>query len=307
MGRLGAVAIAAGCGVLGACLYLSVLLGSPGALILMYLAQLPLFVAGLWFGSGAAAIAGLSAFVVMFAATDMIAALLFAALNVGPVVLLVRQALLARRGPAGQIAWYPPGLLVAWLTGLALAGLVAALVGLGGPAELKAMLSAVVAHSLDRLAEYSLPDRDQVAAVLATIIPGVVAASWMIMAIVNGRLAQGLLARFGANWRPSPDLAGLSLPVWLAGLFGIAVAATLLGGIARYLGINTMIALFVPFCLAGLAVLHAAARRLSHPAMALTIFYVVAGLFGWPLLVAALLGLFENWLGLRRRLMPPGG
>jgi hypothetical protein len=74
----------------------------------------------------------------------------------------------------------------------------------------------------------------------------------------------------------------------------------------RFVGINVAIALSVPFGLAGLAVLHAAARRLSHPAMALVTFYTLAGLFGWPLLAVAVLGLLESWLGLRRRLAPQG-
>ena len=67
-----------------------------------------------------------------------------------------------------------------------------------------------------------------------------------------------------------------------------------------------MIALCVPFCLAGLAVLHAAARRLRHPSTVLVGFYTLAGLFGWPFLVVAVLGLLESWLGLRRRLAPQG-
>ncbi len=44
------------------------------------------------------------------------------------------------------------------------------------------------------------------------------------------------------------------------------------------------------------------ARRLSHPTMALVVFYVMAALFGWPFFVVAVLGLLESWLGLRRRL-----
>ena len=51
--------------------------------------------------------------------------------------------------------------------------------------------------ALDRLSESALPDRDRVAATLAALIPGIAAASWMVMAFINGALAQGLLARFG--------------------------------------------------------------------------------------------------------------
>ena len=60
----------------------------------------------------------------------------------------------------------------------------------------------------------------------------------------------------------------------------------------------------VAFCLGGLAVLHAAVRRLSHPTMILVFFYTTAALFGWPFLVVAILGLLESWLGLRRRQRP---
>ncbi len=300
--RTAAVAIA--CGGIGACLYLAVTLDTPGALILVYMTQLPLFVAGLWLGTGAAALAGLTGSLVLLGISDLLGAAIFAALNAVPVVLLVRQALLARHCADGTLAWYPLGLLTAWLTAFALAGIAGALLLLGGPQGLQSAVQGAVGEVLDRLAQRPLPNRDQIAEVLAMVIPGIVAASWMIMAVANAVLAQGLLARFGANWRPSPDLAGLGLPRWVPVAPGLAAAATVFGGAPRFVGINMMIALSVPFCLAGLAVLHAAAHRLSHPAMALVGFYTLAGLFGWPLLAVALLGLLESWLGLRHRLLP---
>jgi hypothetical protein len=110
-----------------------------------------------------------------------------------------------------------------------------------------------------------------------------------------------LLARFGANWRPSPDLAALGLPIWIPVLLAGASGATLLGGTARFIGVNVLIVLAVPFCLAGLAVLHTVARRFPRPAVTLTVFYLLAGFLGWPLLLIALLGLLDSPLGLRRR------
>ena len=306
MGRIGSAAVAVGCGCTAACLYLAVVLSSPGAIILVYMTQLPLFLAGLWLGVGAAVLAGLTASLVLLAASDFLAAAIFAALNAAPVVLLVRQALLARRGADGALVWYPPGLLAAWLTALALGGIAAAFVLLGGPDSLQSALQDVVAIVLDRLAGQTLPQRDQLAATLAMVIPGVIAASWMVMAVINSALAQGVLARFTMNWRPSPDLAALGLPLWVPIALAIAIAGIAIGGTARFVGVNMAIALSVPFCLAGLAVLHVAVRRLSHPAIALVVFYTLAGMFGWPLVAIAVLGLFESWLGLRRRLAPQG-
>src|SRR6266851_5565695 len=196
MNRLATAAIAAACGGVSACLYLGLVLGSPGALILVYLTQLPLFVAGLWLGAGAVALAGLTATVVLLAASDLLVAAIFAALNAVPVAVLVRQALLARRGSDGTLVWYPPGLLTAWLTVLGLAGIAAALLLLGGPEGLQSALRSVVAEVIDRLARNPVANRDQAADLLAMVIPGVVAASWMIMLAANAALAQGVLARF---------------------------------------------------------------------------------------------------------------
>jgi Predicted membrane protein (DUF2232) len=306
MSRLASTAVAIACGAAGGCLYLAVFLGTPGALILVYLTQLPLFIAGLSLGTRAAAVAGLTGTLILLAASDLLGAAAFAGLNAGPVVLLVRQALLARRRSDGTLAWYPLGELTALLTALALAGIAVALLLLGGPHGLQAALQSVVGEVLDRLARRPMPNRDQVAESLAMVIPGIVAASWMTMAVANGALAQGILARFGASWRPSPDLAGLGLPLWVPVTLAVAAVATMFGDAPRFIGINTMITLSVPFCLAGLAVLHLAARRLSHPMMALVGFYTLAGLFAWPLLGAAVLGVLESGFGLRHRLSPRG-
>ena len=306
MSRLASAAIAVACGAVAACLYLGIVLGTSGALILVYMTQLPLFVAGLWLGAGAAAVAGASGTLVLLLANDLLGAAIFAALNAGPVTLLARQALLARRRDDGSFAWYPPGLLTAWLTGLALGGIGTAMLLLGGPDGLHATLRDMVATVLDRVTSKPVPNRDQVADALATIIPGVIAASWMVTTVINAALAQGLLARFGANWRPSPPMASLALPIWLTVALALAAALSMFPGGLRFVGLNMTMALVVAFGLGGLAVLHAAARRLSQPTMALVFFYTVATLFGWPFLIVAVLGLLESWLGLRRRLAPKG-
>ena len=306
MGRLSPAAMGAAFGVVAGLMYIGVMLGTPGALILVYLTQLPLFAAGLWLGVGAAAAAGLTGSLVLLAVSDLLGAALFAALNAVPVALLVRQALLARPLPDSSYSWYPPGLLTAWLTGYALAGIGVAMLLLGGPQAMHESLRGVLAVVLDRMYGAAVPNRDEVASTLASVIPGVVAASWMVTAVINAALAQGVLARFSANWRPSPSLVALELPIWLHIALGITTAAAAFGGMTRFIGINAMIALSVAFCLGGLAVLHAAARRLSHPTMVLVCFYTTAALFGWPFLAVAILGLLEHWLGLRRRLAPQG-
>ena len=301
MGARNMSIVAALCGVAAAMLYLAVALGSTGAAILVSLAQLPLFAAGLWLGLGGAAIACASALAAVFAAAELSDALLFAALNAAPVVLLTREALLARHNAEGGLDWYPPGALTAWLAGLALLGLGVAIVAFGGPHGLQSMIRGELDPALAALSEAPAAERTAIARLIASVVPGITAASWMVMTITNAVLAQGVLARFGANWRPSPDIAEIALPFWLPLAAATAAAATLFGADARFVGVNMLIALSVPFCLGGLALFHAAARRYARPAVPLTIFYVLAGLFGWPFLVAALMGLIDASLGLRRR------
>ena len=301
MGRVGIAGVTALCAALAAGPSLAVATGSPSSLILVYLSQLPLFIGGLWLGAGVAVAAGVTASIMLLAASNITAALMFAALNVVPVIILVRQALLARTGTAGAVEWYPPGLLAVWLTGLGLTAMAVALLVFGGPDGLQSAVRETLAPALDRLFDERVPGRDDLANLLAMIMPGLVAASWIAMTLINGILAQGLLARFGASWRPSAALGTLSLPTWFPVLPVLATAATALDGTTRFLGVNMMIVLTVPFCLAGLAVLHTIAYRFSRPAILLISFYVLAGLFGWPLLVITFLGLIDASLRLRRR------
>ncbi|MGC2199503.1 MAG: DUF2232 domain-containing protein [Stellaceae bacterium] len=302
---IGVAGIAALCGALAAGPYLLALTDAPSSILLAYLAQVPIFAAGLWRGTGAAALAGTVAILLLLAAGGMLAAGVFAGLNVLPVLLLVRQSLLARAGDDGAIEWYPPGLLTAWLAGLGLVGLIAVLSLAGGPDDIRTELSELLAPVLERSSDGGTPEHGELLGFLSFILPGILAASWMVVTVTNGILAQGMLTRFGNSWRSSPDLAALSLPMWLPMLLAAAAGATLIGGTTQFLGINVIIVLAVPFCLAGLGVLHTVARRFARPAIPLVTFYVLAGVFGWPLLLAALLGVLESSLGIRRRFAQP--
>ena len=175
----------------------------------------------------------------------------------------------------------------------------------GGPAGIGALMRESLEPALGRM--IGEPEAsERLVQVIVLVAPGAIAASWMVMTASNAILAQGLLARFGAAWRPSPDLAALGLPIWLSGLLAVAALLAMVAGLPRFVGVNLLIVLSVPFCLAGLAVLHTAVRRWPRPQVPLFAFYALASLFGWPLLVVTALGVLDAPLGLRRRLAPPG-
>jgi Predicted membrane protein (DUF2232) len=306
MNRPAEITAAGLCGAGAAAFYLSLLTGAAGAAIFASLAQFPLFVAGLWLGTGAAALAAcIAAAIVLTVARDLMAAGLFAGLYAIPVVILVRLALLARPGDTGALEWYPAGALTGWLTGLALGGFAIVLLCVGGPEALQSLLRRVLAPAVNQLIDATAAEREMLTRALADLTPGVVAASWMMLVVADGILAQGVLARFGANWRPSPRIVTLRLPIWITALLGAAAFAALFAGPARFVAINVMIGLDIPFSLAGLAVVHAFAGRLARPTIPLVALYVLCALFGWPLLLVAALGLVDVPLDFRRRLAGP--
>lgn len=296
--------LALGAGALTALLYVAVGLGSFGSLILAYLAQLPLFAIGLAAGFAYAALAAGTGAVLIAAALPLTVSALFLATVALPVLVLTNRALLSRTNADGSTEWYPPGYLLAALNAIALAALVAAallfwsheggMIG-AGKALLAEMLRGLVADDASGRAVAAARDR------LAWLLPALVLTSWQIMVIVNGLLAQGVLARFSLNLRPGAPFRELWLPQWLSFALAAALVASFMPGQLGDLGGNAAIVVALPFVFLGLSVIHALSVR--WPARTFILVCVYFGLFmaGWPALVIAAIGVLETWLSLRER------
>jgi hypothetical protein len=303
--------LAASGGGLSALFFLSVLAGGGGALILAYMAPLPLLMLGLGPGLAAALVGGATATAMVGALSNVVAAGAFALANLMPALLVVRQALLARPRADGTLEWYPPGLLVMALAGYGVALLAgAAAVAAGTPEGLEGAVRDALAGSVEALAAGlvggGMADAEALAAfvdVLVPVFPALVVVSWLAMTVMNGALAQGLLMRFGRNRRPPMRMDDLSLPAWAPiALAAAALPAVLADGVIGYVSVNAALVLLVPFFMAGLAVVHAfAGRRGARPLM-LVLFYLFLLLFQWVVPLVVGLGLIEQWAGLRRRI-----
>src|SRR5689334_21595023 len=174
-------ALAVGFGAAAGLLFLSLLSGSPLAMVLVNLTQLPLFLAGLMLGHHAAAIAGAAGALGTLTATSLSGALFFALGYAAPVVLLSWQALRWRADDSGAVWWYPPGRLVAWLVGVALASIgVGAVLTVGHEGGYEGAVRAVIDEQL--AAFMGTGDRNaQMATAMAAIFPGIGAATWMFL------------------------------------------------------------------------------------------------------------------------------
>jgi hypothetical protein len=221
-----------------------------------------------------------------------------------------RQALLARTDAAGTTEWYPLGRLVAWLVGMGAGALVLAALAMAFFADgIEPVLRGTLGLMLERfMSTATEAERQRLLDMVVPWFPAAVIMSWLTMVAVNAALAQGVLARFGRNLRPSPELADIELPQLMTVLLGLAGAAALIGpdGVG-FLGRNLFLILLVPFFFLGLGVVHAIARKYSpQRSFILVAAYAAMIVLGWPVALVAGLGLFDQWLGLRRRLAAAG-
>ena len=296
-------------GLISSTLFLSLSSGLPGMVLLAYFVQLPLLFIGLSLGLTASVIAVAGAILVCALLAGLVGAGLFLLVQAVPAMVVIRQSLLARRAN-GALEWYPPGLVLAQLTALAAVAISATFVlMLGQPGGLEGAISDFLSSALAELG--AVEAEVTVGTGGGTepggwmfLFPGLMAASWLIMVVVNGVLAQALAVRLGWNRRPSPALSELELPGWLWPTIGIAAALAVIGdGGLGFLGRALLIVLVVPYVFLGLAVIHAAAGRWPHRRVALAITYGGIVLLGWPLLAVLLLGFIEDWAHVRRRFL----
>lgn len=299
------VLIALAAGAASALASLSIATGSVLALLMMYAAPLPLFLAGLSQGPRLAALAVASGFAVTGLLGGTPAAALFGLVHGIPAWLVVRQVLAYRTTPQGAVEWAAPGTVIALLAMMAAGTLAGAATALSGDGGLEATVTSALDQAFRALA---LPDplREGWLDILVPLFPGFAGGAWVVMTVLNAILAQAILARQGRALRPTPAFTALTLPDWASwGLLAAAGLVVAAGGLdlaeLRYAGRNIALVLMVPFFFLGLAVVHAMARQTLNGTMLLAAFYLLVLVFDGAKLLVAGIGVVEHWVGLRRR------
>lgn len=299
-----------GAGVIAALLHLSVTLGSPGAFMLAYFAQAPIVATGLALGFMPAAVAAAVAAVLVALGSPGVGALsLFVLTSALPVLIIVYFAIQNRvrdgEGEDGSVDWYPVGQLLGWLTALALAALVVAyLIFLGGENGVRGAIEGYLRNVLDALRGTQADPAvvDQLIATMAAVFPAVAAASWLLMIVVNGVMAQKFLTASGKNMRPMPVYSEIEAPIWPVAVIALGALLSFFGGNAGFFGLNVMLIATIPFFFIGLAVLHSISAAWPGRLFLLMGAYLFLVLLVWPAAIIALLGLIEHWVRLRERM-----
>lgn len=295
----GHMLVAVGGGILSGLFYAGALNGVVGLALVV---QLPLFLVGLGFGTAAVVTACAAGLMPVLLAGGAEGAFNFALTSAAPVVVVTRQALLWRRSD-GDVEWYPPGLLVTWLAGIAFALLAAAMVLFAGrEGGLEGYVQEATAKIFAAMsANGGNPNAQAMAAQLAPIVPGLALSGWILIMAGNAALAQALLVRFGRAQRPSPRLDSIALPAWLPLAAAAVAGLAFLGGAVGFFGANALFIVAMPFFFAGLGVVHALARKWGAGPLPLVVFYMLTAAFGWPVAMIAGLGLVDQWMDFRTR------
>jgi hypothetical protein len=302
------ILIGIGAGVATALLFASVASGALLSVILFYLAPLPILIAALGWSHWAALIAAVTAAAGLAA---FLSPLFFITFLVGiglPAWWLGYLALLARPLPGGM-EWYPVGRIVVWAALLGAGIVIAAIPNLGLDEDsfrsgLRSVFERMLqAQSRSPAEPLSLPGVDTTRLVnfLVAVIPLAGAILATITNVLNLWLAARIVNVSGLLKRPWPSLPDMQFPPFAPALLAVAIAGTFVPGIAGTVASILAASLSIAYGILGFAVLHSITRNTKARPLLLGTSYAAVFVFGWPVLLIAMLGLADTIFGFRGR------
>jgi hypothetical protein len=305
--------IGIGAGLVAALLFASILSGSALAIVLFYLAPLPIMIVALGWTHLSGLAAALVGSAILGVGLTPLIGVVFALAVALPAWFLAYLVMLGRASPAGQgqTEWYPLGRIVATavIIGLGLAFL--SIVALGPGADefrtsIAAAVEAVIREQLGTPADSPLvlPDgRDgkPFTDFMAIVVPPAIIVFWIVTTLFNLWLAGRIVRTSGRLTRPWPDLAATRLPPLAAPALGLSVVASFLPAVIGLAGEFASSAFATAFMIVGFAAIHDTTRGASARPVVLGGLYVVCLVMSWVLVIVALFGLADHIFDLRAR------
>ncbi len=278
---------------------------------------LPIYLAGLGWGSLASGFAGVLAVTGVLMFVDPVMTSIYSVGFVIPAFILSHLAIQPAGGSGDDPRWrsssgLATAFLVVGMLEVTLLTAAAALSAEGLAGSVRGNL-AVVAGWLDSGTGDAAGAVAELVDFWDSLALGSLVGGIMLAHAVMGALAQGLLVSLARPWRPSPAFWQLRLPAWpsvaaivlAAAAFGIDQAAgdrEALPAFLVYLMSGLVLVLGTGFLLQGLAVLHALTRGMGMQPVILMGSYAVVLLFQpFGVMVFAAVGFAECWAGFRER------
>ena len=308
-------------GVISAVCFVVGLSHSLWGVFLVLCSPLPIYIAGLGWGSLSAGLAGVFAVMGVMACGDPLLASIFSVVFMMPAFLLSHLAV----QPVGGTEAEPVRMRVSGLVqALLIIGLVLVAITSLALASTQAGLVGTIRSNLSLLAETFFgarsshgPDAVNDVADLVnfwdSLVLGLILAVVMTVHATMGALAQGLVRSGGSPIRNAPPFWQFRLPAW-PGILAVVLAAVVMGldtvsgdrtgttAFVIYLFTGFVLVLCVGFLLQGLAVLHALTRGMGAQPFILAGTYMVVLVFQpFGAMAFAAVGFAERWANFRER------
>jgi hypothetical protein len=306
------ILIGIGAGLASALLFASVASGLLISIALVYLAPLPIMIAGLgwshWAGLLATLVASTSISLTFKESSDVFPTFL---LGIGlPSWWLCYLALLARpvATPTGNtLEWYPVGRLVIWSVILSGLVIVAVLLVMGTSED---TVRGALRKGFEKF--FLLPEMQVDVSrandlgsridALVTIAPAAAAVFLTLLNLMIFWLAGRVVNVSGRLRRPWPDLSAMTFPAMTPNLLAVTMVCVLLAGLIGIISSVFAASFVTAYAVLGLVVLHAVTRGMNGRGLLLTGVYVTI-VFIWPvLLLFAMLGLADAAFDIRNRI-----
>jgi hypothetical protein len=297
-----AILIGIGAGLASAALYSTVVSYSLLAFILLYLAPLPLFIAGFGWGAVTAGIGAIAGSLAIMIATGFKPGLLFF-LSVGlSPILISHLAQLSRPVPPGTTGpaiasdreYYPEGRMVLWLAAMAGLLVTVTVLILGPDAEsFRAAMRDMLSRSMtvnpalqNDLPQANTEELKALIEIFVRLMPPVSGVLWLLAAFVNVLLAAKIVTASNRALRPWAPFHALSFP--RSAVYGplAAMVLAILPGTVGIVGETYVAVLLAAFALVGLASIHRRTLGLDSRPLILGAVYGVLLIFNWIVVLA---------------------
>lgn len=297
-----------GAGLASALLFVSPFGGTLLAIPLFILSALPIAIAGLGWGSLAAAVAAAAAAVTIGAAIAVPAGAIQLALFGAPMAWCCRLALLSRTDEeTGAVEWFPMGRIllhgaVATAVGLIVVGVIIGYDPEAMTTEITAALSEWLAQSPDGGPPLTPAELEPFVRFNVVAMPFTTGSLLVIVFVLNLWLAARIAEASGRLARPRERLWTAVLPTEAVPIFIVAAVAALVPSAVGYAAGAVAGAFGGALALIGLAVIHATTLENTVRLLILTAVYVVLVFFGGlPIILLTLLGIAEVFFQIRAR------
>lgn len=256
--------LAVAAGIISAVVFASATTGAVVLRVLLFfMTPLSLYLAGLGLGPRAAALAAVTAVVIIILLATPAGAVVYAVSTAVPAVIITRLAMLSR-GESAEQEWYPVGRLVVAAAIFGGVFTVLALLLLGGHSDelgktMRGLVETFVKSELPTLpggTPLTPAQIDEISATTLKTLPWALGMLTMITILLNLWLAGRITLASGRLVRPWPQLRTVALPSALIWALLAAIALTFATGSIGLFAGGFAGALTTAFALVGLAVVH---------------------------------------------------